>query len=401
MGVASNAMWDVDALWRLLPGDPVASTVLDTVSYVSVLVAAVVLVMRQAPRDAGRVVDAALVGVCGAGMLWEWVLRPHLSPYWQDPLSKISTLISVLALMAILGSLVHVLRATSQRRASLGFLFLALSFVTVGRVLDPIGFSDRTNPLYIACHVSIAAALLHPAARFLTMPATDEPEPVTGTRLLRRGLVLAVIPLVGGVPQVIGQPPDGLLLTLGTLATIPLTLYRISLLAEQRSETLLALAHQATHDKLTGLPNRRTVLEQLERAVRRLETGELDQLAVLFCDLDGFKPINDRLGHQVGDEVLKIAAARLRGCVPSGDVVGRLGGDEFLIVSPHADSAHLMARVEAVFAEPLKVSAGVVRLGVSIGVARTTPGTPATGDSLVAHADEAMYEVKRARSTAR
>ncbi len=268
-------------------------------------------------------------------------------------------------------------------------------------MLDPIGYGDHTNPLYVGCDLSIAAALLHPAARFLTMPATEEPEPVTGTRLLRLGLVLAVIPLIGGIPQVIGQPADGLLLTLGTLATIPLTLYRISLLAEQRSEALLALAHQATHDELTGLPNRRTVLEQLERAVRRMEAGELDQLAVLFCDLDGFKPINDRLGHQAGDEVLRIAAARLRGCVRSGDVVGRLGGDEFLIVSPHADSSDLRARVEAVFANPLQVAQEEVRLGVSIGVARTTAGTPTTGDGLVAVADEAMYEVKRARHTAR
>ncbi len=112
MSVVANAMWDVDMLWRVLPGEPVMSTVVDSVSYMSVLAAAVVLVIRQAPRDAGRVVDAALVGICGAGMLWEWVLRPHLSPYWQDPVSKISSLISMLALMAILGSLLHVLRAT-------------------------------------------------------------------------------------------------------------------------------------------------------------------------------------------------------------------------------------------------------------------------------------------------
>ena len=134
------------------------------------------------------------------------MLRPHLSPYWQDPHSKISILISMLALMAILGSLLHVLRATRSGRASLVFLFLALSFVTVARVLDPMGYGDHTNPLYVGCDLSIAAALLHPEARFLTMPATEEPEPVTGARLLRLGLVLAVIPLIGGIPQVIGQP---------------------------------------------------------------------------------------------------------------------------------------------------------------------------------------------------
>jgi diguanylate cyclase (GGDEF)-like protein len=400
MAVVSNTMWNLDGLWRLLPGDPLVSTVLDTLSYVSVLAAAVVLVIRQAPRDSGRVVDAALVGICGAGMLWEWVLRPHLTRDWQDPVSKISTLISVLALMAILGSLLHVLRATSHRRASLAFLLLALSFVTVGRVLDPIGYADETNPFYIACHLSIGAALLHPAARFLTVPTDERPEPVTGARLLRLGLVLAVIPLVGGVPQVIGQPPDGLLLTIGTLATIPLVLFRISQLAHRHGEALLALAHQATHDELTGLPNRRTVHDQLDRAVQRFDTGELDHLTVLFCDLDGFKPINDRLGHQVGDEVLRIAAARLRGCLRADDLVGRLGGDEFLIVSGQANSSELVTRVEGAFADPLLVSQGAVMLGVSVGVARAARGTPTTSDRLVATADEAMYEVKRARHAA-
>nr|WP_240942561.1 GGDEF domain-containing protein [Planosporangium thailandense] len=265
-------------------------------------------------------------------------------------------------------------------------------------MFDQLGYPEGRSPfLWSPCWVSLAAAALHPAARYLTVPTHKEPDPVTSGRLLRLGLILAVIPLVGGVPQLFGQPSDGLLLTVGVLATIPLVLIRVGQLARQRTEAQDALAYQAAHDELTGLPNRRAVLEQLDRAVERFNAGELDQLTVLFCDLDGFKPVNDRLGHQVGDEVLRVAALRLHECVRASDLVGRFGGDEFLVICPHTCGDDIASRVERVFAAPLTVSAGPVTLGVSVGIARTSPGAPTTSDALVAAADGAMYAIKRAR----
>jgi diguanylate cyclase (GGDEF)-like protein len=398
----SNILWAAGSVWGhwtavedllFYWGYPVA--------YVGVLTASAILVAQRAPRDAAGVIDAALIGICGGGMLWEWLLRPGLTPLYHDAGSRAFVLISTLALMATLGSLLQVTATIGAARAALGFLFVSMSCTLIGNVTEELGYSVLKTELWIISYLSVGAAALHPAAARLTAATDDQqPDTVTSGRLVRLGLVLAVNPLVGGVPQLFGQPPDGLLLTLGTLVSIPLVLVRVGQLARQRAEAQQALAYQAAHDELTGLPNRRTVLDQLDRAVEQFNAGVLDRLTVLFCDLDGFKPINDGLGHQVGDEVLKIAALRLRDCVRAGDLVGRFGGDEFLVVCRGDGGDEVIARVERVFDDPLVVSKGKVRLGVSVGVTRTTPGTSTSADLLVALADDAMYEVKRARHRA-
>ncbi len=112
-------------------------------------------------------------------------------------------------------------------------------------------------------------------------------------------------------------------------------------LTEQRRKE-----HLATHDTLTGLPNRALVRDLLRRAVADAErTGS--RLAVLFLDLDGFKQVNDRLGHAAGDEVLRVTARRLQDAARGSDTVARLGGDEFLVVAPHVggpDGAATLSR---------------------------------------------------------
>ena len=120
--------------------------------------------------------------------------------------------------------------------------------------------------------------------------------------------------------------------------------------------------------------------------------------AALFVDLDNFKPVNDRLGHAVGDELLTVVADRLREVSRSGDLVGRLGGDEFLLVCRDLEDATETAlaiahRAHLALHEPVLLDSGTVDLGASIGVACSGPGV--TADDLVARADRAMYTAKR------
>ena len=98
-----------------------------------------------------------------------------------------------------------------------------------------------------------------------------------------------------------------------------------------RREAARALAHSATHDALTGLPNRVLFSDRLEVALRQAAWGG-GIMAVLFCDMDRFKVINDSLGHAAGDELLRATAERLAGAVRTGDTVARLGGDEFAVL---------------------------------------------------------------------
>ena len=152
----------------------------------------------------------------------------------------------------------------------------------------------------------------------------------------------------------------------------------------------------ALHDGLTGLPNRALIVDRLEHALRAGQrTGE--HVAVLFCDLDGFKAVNDTQGHAAGDEVLVEVARRLvRGLRP-GDTVGRLGGDEFVLLCPGAASPEatgaIATRVEHSLRAPVVLSSGVrVRVGVSVGVA--VSGAEDRPEDLMTRADAGMYAVK-------
>jgi diguanylate cyclase (GGDEF)-like protein/PAS domain S-box-containing protein len=153
------------------------------------------------------------------------------------------------------------------------------------------------------------------------------------------------------------------------------------------------LRHMAGHDALTGVANRTQFRDRLAGA---LAIGERD-LAVAFCDLDGFKTVNDTYGHTRGDAVLVEVAARLRTSLRVGDELARMGGDEFTVLlrnvgDPEAAN-HVVDRLLAALRDPSVVEGDEVQLGISIGIALAGPD--ATADSLLARADEALYAVKR------
>ena len=155
--------------------------------------------------------------------------------------------------------------------------------------------------------------------------------------------------------------------------------------------------HLALHDDLTSLPNRRHLLEQLGETLAH-RAPESPGLSVLYLDLDAFKAVNDTYGHGVGDKVLRITAARLRGAVRQGDTVVRLGGDEFVCllqdVADETPLRHLCDKLMQAVSAPMKI--GVLQLLVrpSIGIA-ICPKHGITADELLACADAAMYAAKR------
>jgi diguanylate cyclase (GGDEF)-like protein len=160
---------------------------------------------------------------------------------------------------------------------------------------------------------------------------------------------------------------------------------------------------RANHDGLTGLANRARFESQLQDLVERCRRQQR-HAHVLFIDLDRFKAVNDTLGHQAGDEVLKAAAARLRRCVRGEDVVARLGGDEFaVLLDGVADETVLLrvsAKIERALKAPVATGRGVAEVGASIGWS-AIDGTTVSAAAVLASADEAMYRVKRARQQAR
>jgi diguanylate cyclase (GGDEF)-like protein/PAS domain S-box-containing protein len=155
------------------------------------------------------------------------------------------------------------------------------------------------------------------------------------------------------------------------------------------------LRSMADTDALTGLQNRRSIMETL---ASKLESHG-GRVAALYIDLDRFKPVNDDHGHQVGDELLKVVATRLRDVIRTSDQVGRLGGDEFLIVSPgvsnEGTALALARRVQEVLREEYLLPGPTVSITASVGVACGTRGV--TADELVSCSDAAMYKAKLKR----
>ncbi len=159
----------------------------------------------------------------------------------------------------------------------------------------------------------------------------------------------------------------------------------------RREEAEAVLNHQARHDPLTGLPNRASALGAIHAALH--EHGESTTL--LFLDLDGFKTVNDRYGHDGGDQLLVTVADRLRRTVPPELSVARFGGDEFLIVTTEDEAAALAERVRQALRRPIDIGVAVVETDVSIGVATAADGH--TADLLIRDADLAMYQAKQDR----
>ncbi len=167
------------------------------------------------------------------------------------------------------------------------------------------------------------------------------------------------------------------------------------------------LEERATVDSLTGCLNRSSVIADARGDARRRPTHDdvpSDQshgIAVVFVDFDQFKSVNDRFGHAVGDSLLAEVGARLRGVVRGDDVVGRLGGDEFLLVCRNiTDGAEALAlgeRVTAAITSPLTIGLASLTPTASVGVAWTAGGRGADAGALIAEADAAMYAAKHAR----
>jgi diguanylate cyclase (GGDEF)-like protein len=303
--------------------------------------------------------------------------------------------ILALALASACGDLLH--RAPWQK-----VLFNAAQFAVcaalAGTVLEALR-PDQVPPVAITdtgVVATVAAAAVFFLSNFLlsgmaVAMATNTPP----LQLLRQdlahqslwsGVLLSLSPIVVAAAEV-------------SLLLVPLLV--VPMAAVYRStEVLLQREHQALHDPLTGLPNRTLFGDRVRQAVLGAKrTGE--PAALMILDLDGFKDVNDTLGHKAGDEVLRLVTRRLTGALRGVDTVARLGGDEFgVVVWPvdgEAAAVEVARKISNAVHEPLRYGEVVMTLEVSIGLA-LAPMHGTDSDSLVTYADAAMFEAKRLRS---
>ena len=376
---------------------------------VSLVVAALLLVLwallrlpvrRRGPGDRVRLgLDAATVLICAATFLWHFVLAPLVRPDVNLQLVLGLLALCLICLLAVLAVVKLMLAGTDAvDTAALRALASVVVVGAVGSGLVPVLADPRwdgVSNLITATEGLLAglAAVLQIRAAGTTRTATARRRTYSVLPYMAVGAIDAL--LIGVTVRGGSQLP----VVIGAVAATAIVAAR-QLLAFRDNATLVAslqehqrlLRWQATHDTLTGLPNRVLFYEELAAAV-----ATPGPLTALLIDLDDFKTVNDTLGHSVGDALLVEVGHRLRSAVRPGDLVARLGGDEFAVLLPGTDvggGAEVAARILAALDAPIPAQGHPLMAVASVGVAEWNARDDL--ETLLRHADLAMYAAKRA-----
>jgi len=383
---------------RFFPGDAafVASAALDAVGNALVLAAALTQVLRLGSGSLGSIIDTIILALALGGLLWALVLLPNLVDPYHLRAQRVNLFVVVFALCAVLGALARLMRIIERPVRALRLVMVALGLGLVGNIVYAVGPQPwqrvAASMMFMGAFVALGLFGLEPSATEIAQPQTVVlNDDLSVGRLVYLFLAVAATPVVVGIRVLFGAGVDGIVLVVGGSTIAALVMVRIGQLSAARDRAERALRFEASHDHLTGLPNRREFLEQLSHELVRSP-----KCVLFFCDLDGFKSVNDRLGHDTGDELLVEVGQRLRACVRQGDVVSRFGGDEFLILlrdqAPSVITT-ICGRIADALSRPVMLGAEEVSIGASIGIAIATGESNA--DALIKRADRAMYEAKR------
>jgi len=283
--------------------------------------------------------------------------------------------------------------ATGYLVSAIGLKFLGDTAISVCGILFPEFDSGRLDSLLLISNALMVAALWHPRADKLTDSRQADDQRLHPARVVFLGLALLALPTMAYLRATATRAEQATMLIAMTVLTC-IILVRFLYLVRSQERGRAALAFRATHDQLTGLLNRSELHVRLAAAIRHRAAGDIDP-GVLFLDLDGFKPINDRHGHAAGDHVLTEVARRIKATIRSGDTVARLGGDEFVVMTADANGVEeLSTRLRATIREPIEYHGVELHIRFSFGSACAGDFTAPTADSLLAAADAAMYRAK-------
>jgi diguanylate cyclase (GGDEF)-like protein len=351
----------------------------------------------------GILADASILSLGAWLVVWIVVLRPLFDAVSNEPFVAGVRGITFSLSAVVLFLLVTLLLGDSDNSTVVWLASSAILSSLIGDVLWALHEAEVVttslalrNAPYVMALFAACATLLHPGIRHLTAQGSyHAARPMAGRLVVViSGLVVPIAVFALTDAQ---DTRDRVVRTVSVLFLSGVVLLRVVIAVRANAQLQSKLIESAQTDALTGLANRSLMLEHVDTALRTAWRDNR-QPTVLFIDVDRFKNINDSLGHAAGDDVLIAVATRLRLILPTHCVVGRIAGDEFVVLDPQTngpnESMVLADRVLESFHEPLALRQGDVFVSASIGVSTYRPSVTNSADDLLRHADTAMYRAK-------
>lgn len=353
---------------------------------------------RFGDRSRDHVAEAIIAAATFSLLSWVTMVEPMLHRNGLALTSGIAGIVPITFAFALASGALFLRHSFETKPSALSFLALSQVIGVVGAELSFVSqISDHAIAGALAAALlPIYAATLALSAYNPSMAVYEDPAGPAGARLGKPRLIALIVPVVLGPILLTLSFSNVLSLSPQAVATFSIIL---SLLVVGHLVTMVqaraSSTHWASHDKLTGLPNRALFRERTATAIERArKTGE--NVAVLYLDLDRFKHVNDSMGHEAGDQLLEQVARRILACVDAGDTVARIGGDEFAVLLPDVSDEgvprKLARRLLKSFSTPFTLRPRPVFMSPSIGIAMSEHDSSL--ETLLTHADTAMYRAK-------
>lgn len=410
-GLSSATLADVIWAGRDLLGWPVSFPSVADTAYlmfpVAVLVALLLFPSSRGRQSPSRLMlDGVIMGLSLLIVSWLTVMRQSYSARGQSWIPMLASLAyPVLNLLALTVATVVLVLSGLGARSTLTLLTLGLLCMTLAESIFAYHFvGDGPVSGHHLLEIGWTAGILlivvaAAAGRTAVFEERQSEAPGWVSVLLPYAPLMLATVIVAVEPR--SALTDRVILVAGIILILAVLARQFLAVAENK-RLVAAVTDLAQHDPLTGLANRALFTEQLARTIQSRSGPDGEPVSVLFLDLDGFKSVNDTLGHGFGDEVLIAVARRLCAGVGPEHMVARLGGDEFaVLLKVSADEAHEIARRLSVdFESPFVIGGRQVRVGASVGLAAAGPDE-VSAEELLKRADLTMYAAKRSRAAAR